>query len=233
MKPIQLALGLSLLVAASGAAQSRGLREVRSWGFGGGGVMVGIPVGEFRNFVDVAGGLGGVIAVNLDRRGAVGLRLTGSYLQYGHERRPVPLAGTGGLLGLDLNTAFYIASLRAGPQFVFGEGPVRLYGFGTAGVSYFATESSLGGSGCGCWGYPSTVNYDDAVLALEGGGGLLIKLSRAVALDLGASYVRNGPVTYLREGGISRAADGSLVLRPVRSEANLAVAQLGVVIGLR
>src|SRR5437773_600662 len=202
-------------------------------GFGGGGVMVGIPVGEFRNFVDVAGGLGGVIGVNLDRRGSVGLRLTGSYLQYGHERRPVALAGTGGLLGLDLNTAFYIASLRAGPQFVFGEGPVRLYGFGTAGVSYFATETSLGGSGCGCWGYPSTVNYDDAVLALEGGGGLLIKLSRAVALDLGASYVRNGPVTYLREGSISRAADGSLVLRPVRSDANLAVAQLGVVIGLR
>src|SRR2546422_935806 len=142
MKPIQLALGLSLLVAASGAAQSRGLREVRSWGFGGGGVMVGIPVGEFRNFVDVAGGLGGVIAVNLDRRGSAGLRLTGSYLQYGHERRPV-------------------------------------------------------------------------------------------ALDLGAVHVRNGPVTYLREGSIPRAADGSLVLRPVRSEANLAVAQLGVVIGLR
>ncbi|OLC77773.1 MAG: hypothetical protein AUH78_03675 [Gemmatimonadetes bacterium 13_1_40CM_4_69_8] len=233
MKPIHLALGFSLVVAVSGAAQSRGLREMRSWGFGGGGVMVGIPVGEFRSFVDVAGGLGGVIAVNLDRRGSVGLRLTGSYLQYGHERRLVPLAGSGGLLGLDLNTAFYIASLRAGPQFVVGEGPVRLYAFGTAGVSYFATESSLGGSGCGCWGYPSTVNYDDAVLALEGGGGLLIKLSRAVALDVGASYVRNGPVTYLREGSISRAADGSLVLRPVRSEADLVVVQLGVAIGLR
>src|SRR5256886_11001747 len=135
MKPVQLALGLALRVAASGAAQSRGLREVRSWGFGGGGVMVGIPVGEFRNFVDVAGGLGGVIAVNLDRRGSVGLRLTGSYLQYGHERRPVALAGTGGLLGLDLNTAFYIASLRAGPPFVFREGPVRLYGVGPGGGS--------------------------------------------------------------------------------------------------
>src|SRR2546426_3957570 len=231
MKPVQLALGLSLLVAASGAAQSRGLREVRSWGFGGGDVMVGIPVGEFRNFVDVAGGLGGVIAVSLDGRGAVGLRLAGSYLQYGHERRLIPLAGSGGLL--DLNTTFYIASLRAGPQFVFGEGPVRLYAFGTAGVSYFATESSLGGSGCGCWGYPSTVNYDDAVLGLEGGGGLLIKLSRSVALDLGASYVRNGPVTYLREGSLSPAADGSLVLRPVRSEADLVVVQLGVAIGLR
>src|SRR5207244_7237164 len=93
MKPVQLALGLSLLVAASGAAQSRGLREVRSWGFGGGDVMVGIPGGEFRNFVDVAGGLCGVIAVRLDRRGGRGLRLTGSYLPYGHGRGAVPLRG--------------------------------------------------------------------------------------------------------------------------------------------
>src|SRR2546422_443075 len=144
MKPIHLALGFSLVVAVSGAAQSRGLREMRSWGFGGGGVMVGIPVGEFRSFVDVAGGLGGVIAVNLDRRGSVGLRLTGSYLQYGHERRLVPLAGSGGLLGLDLNTAFYIASLRAGPQFVVGEGPVRLYAFGQGGGPVLGTAGLLG-----------------------------------------------------------------------------------------
>src|SRR2546428_13014356 len=125
MKPVQLALGLALRVAASGAAQSRGLREVRSWGFGGGDVMVGIPVGEFRNFVDVAGGLGGVIAVSLDRRGAVGLRLTGSYLQYGHERRLVPLAGPGGLLGPALHPPLYLAPPRAGPPIVFGHGPVQ------------------------------------------------------------------------------------------------------------
>jgi hypothetical protein len=235
MKPIAagLACALSVLVATSAATQSRGLREVRSWGTGGAGAMVAIPVGAFRDFVDVAGGLGGLVAVNLDRRGTVGLRLAGSYLLYGHEDRLVPLAGTGGLLNLDLNTNFYIASLRAGPQLVFGDGPVRLYTFGTAGVSYFATESSLGGSGCGCWGYPSTVNYHDAVLGLEGGGGLLIRLSHAVALDLGASYVRNGAVTYLREGGISQSPDGSLALRPVRSEANLAVVQLGMSIGFR
>jgi hypothetical protein len=235
MKPIAagLACAVSVLVAAPAAAQSRGLREVRTWGLGGAGAMVGIPVGEFRDFVDVAGGLGGLFAVNLDRRGTVGLRLAGSYLVYGHEDRLLPLAGTGGLLSLDLNTTFYIASLRAGPQLVFGGGPVRLYAFGTAGVSYFATETSLGGSGCGCWGRPSSVNYDDAVLGLEGGGGLLIRLSHAVALDLGASYVRNGTVTYLREGGISQSSNGSLVLRPVRSEANLAVVQLGVSIGLR
>src|SRR2546422_6787386 len=99
MKPVQLALGLSLLVAASGAAQSRGLREVRSWGFGGGDVMVGIPVGEFRNFVDVAGRPGGVIPVRLHLRGPLGLGRTGSYLPYGHYSRLLPPAGSGGLLG--------------------------------------------------------------------------------------------------------------------------------------
>src|SRR2546427_3207258 len=113
MKPVQLALGLSLLVAASGAAQSRGLREVRSWGFGGGDVMVGIPVGEFRNFVDVAGGLGGVIAVSLDGRGAVGLRLAGSHLPYGPQRGPVPPARPGGGPPLPLHTPLFTPPPRA------------------------------------------------------------------------------------------------------------------------
>src|SRR2546426_8550877 len=91
MKPVQLALGLSLLVAASGAAQSRGLREVRSWGFGGGDVMVGIPVGEFRNFVDVAGGLGGGLAVKPDGRGAGGLGLPGALFPHRPQGAGVPV----------------------------------------------------------------------------------------------------------------------------------------------
>src|SRR3989442_12638551 len=109
MKPVQLALGLSLLVAASGAAQSRGLREVRSWGFGGGDVMVGIPVGEFRNFVDVAGRLGGVICVSLDRGGALGPRLPGSLLQDGRQGGGIPRPGPGGPLGPEAHRASSIA----------------------------------------------------------------------------------------------------------------------------
>src|SRR3989442_4218231 len=100
MKPVQLALGLSLLVAASGAAQSRGLREVRSWGFGGGDVMVGIPVGEFRNFVDVAGGPGGGIARHLHPGRALGLPLPRAHLPYRHDAGLVPPPGPGGPLRL-------------------------------------------------------------------------------------------------------------------------------------
>src|SRR2546426_2859218 len=89
-----LVLGLSLAGAVTGAGQAPpGLREVRSWGTGGLGLVVGLPVGQFRSFVDVAGGVAGSFAVNLDGRGAVALRFDGAYLQYGNEDRPLALAG--------------------------------------------------------------------------------------------------------------------------------------------
>src|SRR2546425_5740180 len=45
----------SLAGAVTGAGQAPpGLREVRSWGTGGLGLVVGLPVGQFRSFVDAA-----------------------------------------------------------------------------------------------------------------------------------------------------------------------------------
>lgn len=224
-------LGLGFLAATAGSAQRHGgLREVRgsrgdrhSWGSLGLAVVGGTPAGQFGDLVDKnsVGGVNANLDLHLNRRGTVALRIDGSYLLYGNENRPLPLAGTGGLLAGDMNTAFYIASVRAGPEFVLGTGRVRPYIFGTAGVSYFATETSVGPC-CG------TTNYDDHVASFAGGGGLRIDLSRHLALDLGASFVRNGEVSYLREGDILSNPDGSFTFQPVRSEANLVLLQLGL-----
>src|SRR2546425_9802209 len=137
-----LVLGLSLAGAVTGAGQAPpGLREVRSWGTGGLGLVVGLPVGQFRSFVDVAGGVAGSFAVNLDGRGAVALRFDGAYLQYGNEDRPLALAGSGGRGSLDMNTSFFIASLRAGPQGMLGPGRGRGHGFGTIRGAEFAARA--------------------------------------------------------------------------------------------
>ena len=228
-------MGLLFLAATVGSAQRYGgLREVggsrggrHSWGSFGLAVVGGSPVGQFSDFVNAnsVGGVNAALTLNFNRRGTAGLRIDGSYLLYGNETRPLPLAGTGGLLAGDMNTAFSIASLRAGPEFVLGTGSVRPYVFGTAGVSYFATETSVGIC-CG------TTNYDDAVASFAGGGGLRVDLSRRVSLDLGATFVRNGEVSYLREGDILSNPDGSFTFRPVRSEANLVLLQLGLSFGL-
>jgi hypothetical protein len=233
-----LAIGLGLLAVTAGSAQRYGgLREVRgsrgdrhSWGSFGLAAEGGSPVGQFSDFVgqNSVGGVNANLTMNLNRRGSVALRVDGAYLLYGNETRPLPLAGTGGLLAGDMNTQFYIASLRAGPEFVFGTGPVRLYVFGTAGISYFATETSVGAC-CG------TTNYDDQVASFAGGGGLRVALwgrRRPVSLDLGTTFVRNGAVSYLREGDILSNSDGTYTFHPVRSQANLVLLHVGMSFGL-
>jgi opacity protein-like surface antigen len=223
-------LGLLFLVATAGSAQWRGgLREVgRSRGGHGGswgslelaGVK-GSPVGQFHDLVNDVAGANAKLSLNFNRRGTVALRIDGSYLLYGSEDRPLPLSSPSGLLTGTMSTRFSIASLRAGPEFV-GTGRVRPYIFGTAGLSYFATQTSVGSICCG------TTNYHDAVSSFAGGGGLLIDLSRHMSLDLGGTFVKNGKVSYLREGDIISNPDGTYTLRPVRSEANLFLVQAGL-----
>jgi opacity protein-like surface antigen len=224
-------LGLLFLAATVGSAQrQRGLREVEhsrggrnSWGSLGFAVAGGTAVGQFSEEVgqNSLGGINANLNLNFNRRGTASLRIDGAYLQYGSENHPLPAGATGGLLAGDMTTSFYVASLRAGPEFVLGTGRVRPYIFGTAGVSYFATETSVGIC-CG------TTNYHDDVTSLAGGGGLRIDLSHSVALDLGAIFVKNGEVNYLREGDILSNSDGSVTLQPVRSEGDAFLLQLGL-----
>lgn len=228
-------LGLLFLAATAGSAQRRsGLREVEgsrggrsSWGSFGLAVAGGTAVGDFSERVGENGmaGINTNLSFNFNRRGTAALRIDGSYLQYGSESRPLPPAASGGLLAGDMSTSFYVASLRAGPEFVLGTGRVRPYIFGTAGIAYFATSTSVGIC-CG------TTNYHDAVTSLAGGGGLRIDIShsrrRPVGLDLGVIYAKNGEVNYLREGDILTNSDGSYTLEPVRSEADLFLLQVGL-----
>lgn len=136
---------------------------------------------------------------------------------------------------LDLETDNVIGSLGVGPQITLGGGPVRVYGFGTIGVGYFATTSTLG-DGCGCEPFVGTTNFEDFTLARELGSGLQVRLARRrapVFLDLGVRYLRNGRTRYLRPQDIVENPDGSVSLRPVESEANLVLFQIGVSVGIR
>jgi opacity protein-like surface antigen len=226
---VSLSLVLALVpVAAPG--QRAALREVRSAGTAGGNLLIGIPQGEFQQYVKAAAGFGGFVNLNLDRSGATGMRLEGAFLIYDHLHDVAYLSGGYYSYPIGLTTSSYIASLRAGPQLTFGQGPLRLYGFGLGGVSYFATTTSFDDS-CGCGSFASTTEWDDVALSWEAGGGMQLALGRGhnpVLLDLGARYLHNGRVTYVPAQTL---AGGTL--NPVASEANLVVLQLGVSVGLR
>lgn len=222
---------LPLMAQRSGDRAGGGLREVRDIGNAGVNLVVAVPVGEFRQNVDVAGGLDVFGAFNLGRSG-LALRLDGSYLIYGSDNTLVDQP----YYPVSINTTYSITSLGIGPQLTFGQGPVRLYGFGTVGFSYIWARSSYGVGGCGCDAFASGTDFDDWTGALQGGGGLLLNLrSRHVpiALDIGARYLSNGDAWYVSPGDVVPQPNGDVVIYPVRSKANLVMFHAGVSIGLR
>lgn len=228
MRGLILAGSLSVTMAGAAAAQRSALREVRDWGLAGASLAVTVPVGEFAQHVGAGGGLDGFMSFNLDRAGLTALRVDGSILAYGHAHDIAYLSGWYSY-PIGVTTTSFIASLRAGPQVTFGTGPVRLYGFGQAGFSYFATTTSFGDYDCGCGSFDEVTEHDDINLAWEAGGGLLIRLGgdrSRLLLDLGARFLHNGQAQYLPAWMVESG-------QPLQSEANLVALHIGVTVGLR
>lgn len=228
-------LPLALALAARPAASQWDDEPRRPTGFyAGGSLAYADPRGEFADFVD--DGFGGTGHVLYALGGSpFALRLDGGVVVYGRERQRVPLSSTiGGRILVDLETTNNIAFIGVGPQIGVPSGRLSPYVNGFAGVSYLYTESSVEGTRSD-EEFASTTNFDDAVFSWGAGGGLYVPLRRGaspISLDLGVVYHVNGEARYLREGGIIDNPDGSITLRPVRSEADLLTVRLGVSVGI-
>jgi len=219
-------------VAVADDAAAQGLMPVRRNVLGFSAALMQ-PTGEFEQFVRMGGGLNLNFVAGLDRAGMLGLRVEGGVLWYGHEHYDVWLGPRVPYGYFGVNTDNFIGTIGVGPQLTLGTGPVRPYGFGLVGVSYFATTSSVEDG----WGdtYDSQLNYDDATLSLGAGGGLLVQIGgrgHPLYLDVGAQWTHNGQTTYLREGSIVDYPDGSSVIFPIRSDADHWTFRLGLGFGI-
>jgi hypothetical protein len=222
-RTVGLSLFVLLLCAGTASAQYHGLREVRGdAGNFGVNLAVGAPQGDFAQNVDIAGGLDAFATVNLGAGNPLGLRFEGAYLVYGSDHQ------------FDLNTTYAIAMLGVGPQVTVGQGPMRLYGFGTVGFSYISAYSSFP-DGCGCYSYGSQTDFSDWTSALQAGGGMLLTLGRRtpVSLDIGARYLSSGFANYVAPGDVQPQPNGDIVVYTSRARPNLTIVHFGVSIGIR
>jgi len=196
----------------------------------------GRPVGDFLSYVDQGLGFDAFFRWNADRQGVLSLKLDGGLLIYGRETFRVPLSSTiGGRILVDLTTSNNIVWMGFGPQLTAPAGFVRPYANAGVGFSYFFTESSVEGSNNN-EAFASTTNYSDATFRYGFGWGLLIPFQTRTsewAIDLGAVYHGNGQVRYLREGGIEDLPDGSIVVSPIQSDANLLTYRLGFSVSIK
>lgn len=201
--------------------------------WGGGGLVLALPVGEFSRYVNVGGGLNLFGALPLARRGAASIRLDATFLIYGSETRRAPLSGTVQLVTVEVTTSNQIIGLAIGPQLTATSGGIRPYVNGQVGFSYFATVSSVRGTN-DVEDFARSTNFDDITLALRGGAGVWLRLTHGrtpVWLDLSAEYVRNGRVQYLREGSITFDQTGAPIYHPIESETHLWQVQVGIAVG--
>jgi hypothetical protein len=206
---------------AAGQRYASGLREVREMGTAGINLAIGAPTGDFAQNVDAAGGFDAFAAVNLGAGSPMALRFEGAYLVYGSDHQ------------FDLNTTYSIATFGFGPQVTLGEGPMRLYGFGTVGLSYISAYSSFR-DGCGCYSYSQT-DFSDWTSALQVGGGVLLTLGRrsSVSLDLGVRSLYSGFANYVAPGDVQPQPNGDVIVYTSRARPNLTMVHLGVSVGLR
>lgn len=223
-----LVLVLAIIPSAVGAQGLEPLGPPSAWV--GGSLVLAQPTGQFGEYVDFGFGATGHARWSPDPDGIFGLRADGTFLIYGSETRRYQLVP---LIDIDVTTNNQIAGFQFGPQLTFGQGTVRFYGYGQIGFSYFATTSSVEGSG-NIEPFANTTNFDDFTFATSGGGGMLVQVSHGrtpVALDFGVRYLYNGQATYLREGSIDIVGN-TVTYTPIDSQTNLVLYQLGVSVGL-
>lgn len=218
-------IGLVLVAVAVAAAplvaqrapHRSGLREVRDRGSAGLTLVVAEPWGDFKRHGNVGAGLN---FFGVTGGSGLHVRIEGAYLAYDSEYQ-----------GYGISTTSSIGSLAVGPQLTLGAGPLRVYGFATLGGSVF--WSSVSEAGCGC--------YDSDVFFLSGdfttnrstGAGILLNLSRRLALDVGVREVRHDRVKYVPAGGMSENPDGTYTVERVETPVGMRVWHAGVTIGIR
>ena len=224
---------LAALAARVSAAQGFFLRPLSSragpWTFDVGAQMAR-PVGDFGTNVDRAWGIGGSIRHHFRGTFPLGVRADAGWLNYGNERKTVPLSPALSRVNIDMHTSNNIALGSIGPELMLMRGPVRPYAFALVGFSYFYTESSAGDDNNG-GSFATTTNFDDGGWSTGYGGGVrfpLVIRSVETAFDVGAKLTRNGTRSYLRRGDIIDQPDGSLRFNTRRTAADFWQYHLGL-----
>jgi hypothetical protein len=206
--------------------------------YAGGSLVFAAPQGEFKDYVQGAGGANGHLGIALDPQGIVQLRMELGYLVYGSKTYRQSLGGGAlGLIAVDVTTSNNIAHGGLGLQLTTPSGPIRPYATGSIGFSYFFTESRVEGSSNSQEPFATTKNFDDGAFAAQYGGGIYIPLRRGakpISLDIGAQYHKNGDMEYLTKGSITvTSSTQPPTITPVRSSANFVTFRLGVTFGVR
>jgi hypothetical protein len=200
------------------------------------GLMIGIPVGEFSENVNVAAGISGHLDFALGRS-PISVGVESSVMWYGDESRDVPLQGIPDL-AVEVTTSNDIILLHGRVRAQKRLGRVRPYADGLVGFVRLSTTSSFGGdvecvgSVCTTEGGDSVTHISDYAFNAGGGVGVMFAFGaspHSTRLDLSLRYLYGGEAEYLPEG--FNPIDAPAVLQTLRSRTDMLAVYVGLAFG--
>lgn len=196
-------------------------------------LQLGLPQGEFKENVSVAGGLGfgGIFPIAQE----FGIRAGFDIQVYGNETRRVPLGGgVLGLINVDVSTTNSIFGGSIGAQVGLPSDRIKPYVAGMVGFSNFNTTSRVKGENSSDEPFASSTNLSDNAFSKHALVGIYFPMRNGTTMiDLGARYTWNGEsVRYLTPGDITEDAGGNVIITPNETRADLLTITLGVTVRL-
>lgn len=188
------------------------------------------PVGEMGTLVDNGFGVETTGGIPMAAGGHLRMRVDLGVVIYGWEE--VYYCDFTCRVGSEVTTTNSILYASVGPEIVLARGDIEPYLHAGAGLSIFATSSNMDDD-YGFGPYMETTNYSDTVLRWRYGGGVRVRAGRRTFIDLGVEKVDNQVANYLTEGDVVDQPDGSVLLYPNRSDADLMSFRVGVSFTLR
>ena len=188
------------------------------------------PIGEMGTLVDQGFGVETSGGIPMAAGGHLRMRVDLGVVIYGWEE--VFYCDFTCRVGSEVTTTNSILYATVGPEIVFARGDIEPYVHAGAGLSVFATSSNMDDE-YGYGPYMETTNYSDTVLRWRYGGGLRVRAGSRTFVDFGVEKVDNQVANYLTEGDVVDQPDGSVLLYPNRSDADLMSFRVGVSFVLR
>jgi hypothetical protein len=222
--------GILLIVGLMASAAGLDAQHVGPGGFVGLSFVAANPVGEMGTLVDNGFGMEVSGGAPMAAGGHLRARVDLGVIIYGMEQ--TFYCDFTCRFGSDVTTTNSILYASVGPEIVLARGDIEPYVHAGAGLSFFVTSSHMDDY-AGYGPNLDTTNYSDTVFGWRYGGGLRMRAGGRAFIDVGVEKVDNQVANYLTQGDVVDQPDGSVLLYPNRSDADLMSFRVGVIFALR
>jgi len=228
---------LLILISVAGPVSAQ---DVPSKVQAGAGFVVGVPSGEFGNYVTNPGvGITGHLGYRIPNTPAI-VGVSVGYIIYGRETRREPFSLTVPDVTVHVITENNILPVNLFLRFQPREGRLRPYVEGLTGFHYLFTETTIEDIPFSAENdIASSTNFGDFSFTYGGSVGVMLQVYdgtekrrtqegtvKSVSLDFRFRYLNGGDASYLEKGAITRN-DGQITLDTTRSRTNMATIYIG------